>query len=307
MPRTLWDIARSFDDHLKVDFTSVMRKIPPSLDSLRVLSACVRYGNFSKAAAELRITPTAVSQRMRSLEERLGAKLFRRHGPKLTTTSRAKSLGQRVDQALSLINAAVDDFRRIKTPLRVTCAPTFAARWLIPRLGAYHALPGADAIALDVTQDLLPVGACDVAVRSGTGAWPGYGQVNIMSEERTPMLNPTLLAQRKRINVRRLLELPLIADPCWQEWFKVAGVPRPKPNFVATRFPNYELEAQAAVQGIGVALLSPILFADLLSQKALIAPFPQRIAGANSYWLLWAPESANSHFVNWMKSQFSVV
>jgi LysR family glycine cleavage system transcriptional activator len=247
-----------------------------------------------------------VSQRMRALEERLGAKLFRRHGPKLTTTARAKALGQRVDQALAVIYAAVDDFGRIRQPLRVTCAPTFAARWLIPRLAAYHVLPGADAIALDVTQDLLAAGSCDVAVRSGTGAWPGYAQAKILSEERTPMLSPNLLSERKRISVRGLLELPLIPDPCWLQWFEVAGVRRAKPNFVATRFPNYELEAQAAVQGIGVALLSPILFADFLAQKTLIAPFPQRVAGANSYWLLWTPESENTHFVNWMKSQFSV-
>ena len=100
MPRGLDAIARSFDRHLKVDFKSAMRKIPPPLDSLRVLSACVRHGNFSRAAAELRITPTAVSQRMRALEDRLGAKLFRRHGPRLTTTARAKALGQRVEQAL---------------------------------------------------------------------------------------------------------------------------------------------------------------------------------------------------------------
>jgi LysR family glycine cleavage system transcriptional activator len=282
-----------------------MRKIPPSLDSLRVLSACVRHGNFSRAAAELRITPTAVSQRMRSLEDRLGAKLFRRHGPRVTTTARAKALGQRVEQALALLDTAVDDFRRIRQPLRVTCAPTFAARWLLPRLTAYHALSGADAIALDATQDLLPPGAFDVAVRSGTAPWPGFQATKILSEERTPMLNPKLVPIGKRLTLRSLLKLPLIPDPYWSEWFKLAGLPGAKLRFVATRFPNYDLEAQAAVQGIGVALLSPILFAELLAQGTLISPFPRTVIGPNSYWLLWTPESADSHFVNWVKSQFA--
>lgn len=283
-----------------------MRKTPPSLDSLRVLSACVRHGNFSKAAAELRITPTAVSQRMRALEERLGAKLFRRHGPRLTTTARAKALGQRVEHALALINTAVDDFRRIRQPLRVTCAPTFAARWLLPRLTAYHALPGADAIALDATQDLLAPGAFDVAVRSGTAPSPGYQSVKILSEQRTAILHPKLMPSGRRLTVRELLTLPLIPDASWVEWFKLAGVPAAKPRFVATRFPNYDLEAQAAVQGIGAALLSPVLFADLLAQGTLIAPFPRAFVGPNSYWLLWTPESADSHFVNWVKSQFGL-
>jgi LysR family transcriptional regulator, glycine cleavage system transcriptional activator len=304
MPRAAAAITISFDCHLKVNFKSVMRKTPPSLDALRVLSACVRHGNFSTAAAELRITPTAVSQRMRALEDRLGAKLFRRHGPRLTTTARAKALGQRVEQALALIYTAVDDFRRIRQPLRVTCAPTFAARWLLPRLTAYHALPGADAIALDATQELLPPGAFDVAVRSGTTPWPGYQAVKILSEQRTPMLNPKLIPAGRRLSLRSLLKLPLIPDPCWSEWFKLAGLPEAKPHFVATRFPNYDLEAQAAVQGIGIALLSPALFTDLLAQGTLISPFPRTSVGPNSYWLLWTPESAGSHFVNWVKSQF---
>lgn len=283
-----------------------MKKTPPSLDSLRVLSACVRHGNFSKAAAELRITPTAVSQRMRALEERLGAKLFRRHGPRLSTTARAKALGQRVEHALALIYTAADDFRRIRQPLRVTCAPTFAARWLLPRLTAYHALPGADAIALDATQDLLTPGDFDVAVRSGTAPGPGLQSAKILSEQRTPILHPTLIPAGKTLTVRGLLKLPLIPDASWGEWFKLAGVPGAKPRFAATRFPNYDLEAQAAVQGIGAALLSPVLFADLLAQGTLVAPFPGTVVGPNSYWLLWTPESADSHFVKWVKSQFGL-
>jgi LysR family glycine cleavage system transcriptional activator len=283
-----------------------MRKIVPPLDSLRVLAACVRHGNFSKAAAELRITPTAVSQRMRTLEERLNAKLFRRHGPKLTATARGKALGQRVEQALALVDRAVDDFRRIRHPVRVTCAPTFATRWLLPRLAAYHALPGADAIALDATQELLPPEGFDVAIRSGVGPWPGYRGVKILQEQRTPLLSPRLMPAGKRFSARGLLKLPLIPDASWPAWFKRAGVPKAEPRLVATRFPNYELEAQAAVQGIGAALLSPILFAELIARDALIAPFPHITTGRNSYWLLWAPDSAESHFVTWVKSQFAV-
>jgi LysR family glycine cleavage system transcriptional activator len=120
------------------------------------------------------------------------------------------------------------------------------------------------------------------------------------------MLSPKLKPAGKRLTVRSLLNLPLIPDPGWTEWFKLAGVPDAKPHFVATRFPNYELEAQAAVQGIGVALLSPLLFAELVAQGALIAPFARSVAGPNSYWLLWTPESRDSHFVNWVRSQFDI-
>ena len=282
-----------------------MRKAPPPLESLRVLATCVRHGNFSSAAAELGITPAAVSQRMRALEAQIGVALFRRHGPKLITTDRARALGHRLDHALTLMSLAVDDCRRAKHPLRVTCAPTFAARWLVPNLASYHALPGANAIALDVAQTLSSPGSFDVAIRSGVGPWPGYEAVKLLSEQGTPMVSPELVSSGTRLTVKKLLQMPLIPDPRWSEWFRLAGVPNAKPEFVAARFPNYELEAQAAMRGIGAALLSPVLFAQSTAQGALVAPFPWVVEGPNSYWLLWTRESTDTHFVNWMKSQFA--
>ena len=283
-----------------------MAKNLPPLESLRVLAACVRHGNFSRAAAELGITPTAVSQRMRALEGQIGVALFRRHGPRLTTTDRARALGQKLEHALALIHTAVDDCRRIKHPLRLTCAPTFAARWLAPRMGSYQTLPGANAIALDASQTLSPQGSFDVAIRSGPGPSPGYEAVRLLSEQGTPMLSPTWLPPGARLTARKLLRVPLIPDPRWSEWFRLAGVPNAKPQFVAARFPNYELEAQAAMQGIGAALLSPVLFSQFTAQGALIAPFPWIVDGPNSYWLHWTKASSDLHFVSWMKSQFGV-
>lgn len=276
----------------------------PALDSLRVLAACVRHGNFSRAASELGITPTAVSQRVRALEAQIGVELFRRIGPRLVTTDRAKALGQRLEHALSLMHSAVDDCRRVKHPLRVTCAPTFAARWLLPRLAAYHAVPGADPIVLDNSKVILPEGSFDVAIRSGVGPWPGYTGVKLLADQGTPMLCPKWLRDPGRFTVQRLLKVPLIPDSRWSAWFKLAGLPNAKPQFIAARFPNYELEAQAAVEGLGAALISPVLFAGLREQKVLIAPFPWTIEGPGSYWLLWTSEAAESHFVRWMKAQF---
>jgi LysR family transcriptional regulator, glycine cleavage system transcriptional activator len=294
------------DLHLKLSFKWHMPKTLPSLESLRVLAACVRLGNFSRAAAELGITPTAVSQRMRALEGQIGVTLFRRHGPKLTTTDRARALGQRVDEALALMHGAVDDCRRIKHPLRVTCAPTFAARWLVPRLMSYQGLPGAEPIVLDATQTLSPQGSFDVAIRNGLGPWPGYASVRLLSDEATPMLSPKLIAPGTRMTPKQLLRVPLIPDSRWATWFKLAGLPTAKPRFVAARFPNYVLEAQAAVEGIGAALLSPQLFSQFTAQGTLIAPFSLSVEGPSSYWLLWTPESANANFLAWMKAQFAV-
>jgi LysR family transcriptional regulator, glycine cleavage system transcriptional activator len=266
----------------------------------------VRLGNFSAAAAELGVSPTAVSQRIRALEAQMGVTLFRRHGPRLVTTDRARALGQRVSDALVLLYSAVDDCRRIARPLRVTCAPTFAARWLVPRLSVYHGLPGASPIALDATQSLSPQGSFDVAIRSGRGQWAGYESMRLLSDHGTPMLSPKWLPSPGRMKAKKLLRVPLIPDSRWSAWFKLAGVAAAKPEFVAARFPNYELEALAAVQGIGAALLSRELFAPLIARGQLAAPFTTAVEGPNSYWLLWTKDCAGAHFLLWMKSQFGL-
>lgn len=281
-----------------------MKPPPLPLESLRVLAACVRHGNFSRAADELAITPTAVSQRMRALEAVLGVRLFARHGPRLIVSERAAALAAGVEQGLELMRRAVDDCRRARPPLRVTCAPTFAACWLVPRLAAYQALPGADAIALDAGQGLSPPGSFDVAVRSGMGPWPGHRATRLLAEQGTPMLSPKLAARRRRWTVDALLQLPLIPDPRWAAWFQASGRPDAEPGFVATRFPNYELEARAAVQGLGVALLSPRLFGELCARGELVAPFREVVEGPQSYWLLSPGDSPVTHFERWLAGQF---
>ena len=125
-----------------------------------------------------------------------------------------------------------------------------------------------------------------------------------MAEQRTVMLSPSRITPR--LTVKSLLSMPLIPDPGWVDWFKLAGVSKAKLTFVPTRFPNYELEAQAAAQGVGAALLSPTLFADLLTQRTLVAPFPWLLDSGVAYWLLWAEEAAQCHFLRWMKSQFGI-
>lgn len=279
------------------------RPLPP-LESLRVLAACVRHRSFSRAAKDLGLTPAAVSLRMRDLEAQLGVTLFYRHGPRLTVSDAAAKLAEQIDAAMSLIHSAIDRCRSTQPALRVTCAPTFASRWLVPRLEEYHASPGAQPIALDATAELLPPAQFDVAVRSGTGPWPGLAAVELLREQGTPMMSPALLGADRSVSLARLLELPLIVDPRWTEWFARAGLPNATPRFAATRFPTYELEALAAVRGVGVALLSPVLFGELCEQGALIAPFDTVVEGPNSYWALWPADSPAPHFVQWLRRQF---
>jgi LysR family glycine cleavage system transcriptional activator len=277
----------------------------PSLESLRVLAACVRHGGFSQAAKALHLTPSAVSLRMRNLEATLGVKLFVRHGPKLDATESAIALAAKVDEALATIEAAVDHARRRRRPLRVTCAPTFATRWLIPRLAAYHATAGSQPIALDATDSVLGSDRFDVAIRAGRGPWRGFSSVELLPDEGTPMLSPSLADEASPLTPKRLLELPLIPDARWTRWFALAGLPDAVPTFASTRFTTYELEAIAAAKGVGVALLSPFLYADLVAQHALVAPFDTIVEGPQSYFALWREGAATPHFVRWIQKELA--
>ncbi len=108
------------------------------------------------------------------------------------------------------------------------------------------------------------------------------------------------------LTVRALQNIPLIADAGWSGWFRLAGLKKPNLRLLKTRFANYELEAQAAVQGDGAALLSPVLFADLIAQGMLVAPFSQRLDSGTGYWLLWNEEAQRTHFVRWIALQFGL-
>ena len=282
-----------------------MPSVLPPLDSLRVLAACVRHRSFSRAASELCLTPSAVSLRMRNLEASLGVTLFERHGPRLSVTDQGLLLAAKVDEALATIQTALDQCRGTTHRLRVTCAPTFASRWLVPRIEAYYALPDSQPIALDATDTLRTPDQFDVAIRSGNGRWPGFSAVELLPDQGTPMLSPALLDNENPISPQRLLELPLIPDGRWAKWFELAGLPDAVPTFGSTRFASYELEAIAALKGAGVALLSPFLYGDLVSDGALIAPFETIVEGPASYWALWREHTQPPHFVQWLQRELA--
>lgn len=274
----------------------------PPLDSLHVLAACVRHESFSRAARELCLTPSAVSLRIRTLEAQLGVKLFERRGPRLAVTEQARALAGTVDDAVASLRIALDRARHMRRALRVTCAPSFAARWLVPRLTSYQALPDAEPIALDVTDAILPAFRCDVAIRSSAEPADGMASLELARDEGTPMLSPALLGAGAR-SPRRLLELPLFPDARWPAWFARAGLAGVSPPLAPMRFASYELEAAAAVAGAGVALLSPMLYRDLVDRGALVAPYRFTVDGPKRYWALWTEGRTQPSFVRWLASE----
>lgn len=276
----------------------------PALDSLRFLEAGARHANFTRAAAELGVTPAAVSLRIRDLEAELGVTLFRRSGPAVTPTEAGAALAARVARALGLLRAAVEECRGAAEPLRVTAVPTFAMRWLTPRLAAYHARPDAVPIQLDVAAELRPAEGFDIAIRTGPGDWPGFEATALMPVEAAPMLSPALAAGLS--SPADLAALPLLPHPDWPRWFREAGVAAPALRFYADDYPTHELDAAAAIEGAGVALLSPRLYGPLLRDGKLVQPFPHVIRGPAAHYLLLRPGEARPavlRFRDWLADE----
>ena len=267
---------------------------------------CVSAGSFVAAADRLALTPAAVSLRIRTLEAELGTALFTRVGRGVGPTPAAVALSNRVRQALDGVNEALEAFQAAATPLRVTVPPTFASRWLAPRLSGYQA-PGGAPIELDISSDVRDPTEFDVAIRTGRGGWDGLDEYALTPVDVTPMVAPSVLGSRRLAEPEDLAAFDLLPHPDWGKWFARAERPMPSGlRFVGVDYSIFELIANAAVSGLGVALLSPTLFKPLLEGGQLVAPLPTVLRGPDWYFALIREgdcRPAPRGFCDWLREQ----
>jgi LysR family transcriptional regulator, glycine cleavage system transcriptional activator len=276
----------------------------PSLDTLRVFSIAARHMSFTKAADELHLTQSAVSHRVRALEEELGVLLFDRLPRRLELTRAGQVLAQRVDQAVADIARTIanldlgDDARR----LTVTMLPSVASRWLVPRLPRFHAMHPDIELQLIADPRLLDLRAAriDLAIRFGRGTYPGYAVTELMPDRVFPVCSPRLLAQRGPVDtVEALLDLPLLHDSAtegdgsgsdWRSWLNHVGWHDAACD-EGQRFSDAGLLIDAAVLGLGVALARGTLVSDHVVNKTLICPLSEAAPTTFAYYLLGLPEA----------------
>jgi LysR family glycine cleavage system transcriptional activator len=267
---------------------------------------CVSVGSFAGAADRLALTPAAVSLRIRTLEAELGQALFTRVGRRVVPTPSAVTLASRVRQGLDGINDAVEEFQSAAAPLRVTVPPTFASRWLAPRLSGFRA-PGGAAIELDISSDVRDPTAFDVAIRTGRGGWDGLDEYPLTPVDVTPMVAPSVLGSRTLAEPEDLAKFDLLPHPDWGKWFARAERPMPgNLRFATVDYSIFELIANAAVSGAGVALLSPTLFRPLLDAGLLVAPLATVLKGPDWYFALIREgdqRPAPKRFCDWLRQE----
>ncbi|HNE41219.1 transcriptional regulator GcvA [Accumulibacter sp.] len=266
------------------------RRLPP-LGSLRVFVAAARSQSVTGAAAELHLTHGAVSHQLRQLQEQLGVALFERHGRGLKLTAQGAVYAEQVARALGEIGQATEqllamrDYRR----LRVSCMPSFAARWLLPRLGSFISHHRELDVEVQSSARLADIkgGEADVALRFGHGRYPGLSCRLLMRDWYYPVCSPEFIARHALLDPAQLGELPLLRsnDELWQPWFTAAGLIVDEPQRGAV-FDDSNLMLMAAASGQGVALARHTLALDGLASGALRRPFRLAVESPLSYYFI---------------------
>jgi len=276
-----------------------MRRRLPSLTALRAFEAAARHASFTRAADELAVTQTAVSHQIRGLEEDLGLKLFLRDGRRMLLTDAGRELLLPVSDAFDRIDAIADRLRRVDrdAPLTVSVLPSFAAKWLVPRLGRFQAKHPEIDVRLAAEARLADFGrdGVDVAVRAGRGPWPGLTVEQFLTEEMFPVCSPRLLAglvplERPEDLVHHIL-LHDDFETGWRMWLEAAGATAVQWSR-GPRFSDSSMVIQAAVEGQGVALARGALASLDLAAGRLVRPFSIDLPSDYAYHLVYPPAHA---------------
>ena len=242
-------------------------------------------------------------------------RLFERRGHALTLTARGQAYLPELSDALDRISAATLRLMEHEDqPLRITVLPSFASRWLVPRLEAFRKLHPEVDLRLDSSAELWAFSTerFDLGIRSGLGEWTGLKADLIARETLSPVCSPVLVNSHSPIRVpadlrhaRMLFDTPRDA---WQRWFDAAGVDGPEMDTGAS-FNDASLALQAAVDGQGVALGRLTLAADDLRCGRLVQPFDVVLPNDYSYWLVYQqPSLSKSHvaaFRRWLLAEAS--
>ncbi len=276
----------------------MQRRLPP-LNSLRAFESAARLLSFTKAADELSVTQSAVSHQVKSLEDWAGLPLFRRVGRQAALTEAAAKFLPAVTAALDQIALASRKLKALDPGqgwLTVAMMPSFAGKWLVPRLADFRAKhPDIDVWIATFELQAGGLGAdIDLAIRYGKGDWPGLTSVKVLSEELFPVCAPKLAAQLKE--PADLVRTTLLHDEMredWAMWLRAAGVT----GFDATKGPGFDdsgLLIQAAIEGLGVALGRSVLVKGDIEAGRLVRPFATALAAESAFYLVYLPETENA-------------
>lgn len=264
----------------------------PTLASLRAFEAAAAHRSVQRAAAELHVTPTAVTHQIRSLEEELGAALFLRKPRQLVLTAPGQRLFESLRQGLDTIAAGVQSARQSHAAQVVTLTTTtaVASRWVLPRLASFQRLNPGIHLRVQAGESVVDLarGDADIAIRFGDGDWPKLETQRLGEERYAPMCSPSLgLRHATELEQHPLIHFDWGANAkspaSWSAWARAAELPKPARWVSARTTLSFSDEAQAmsaTLAGLGVGLLSLTLTQAEREGGFLVRPFgPELVTG----------------------------
>lgn len=287
-------------------------RLPP-LNAVRAFVAAARHLSFTLAAVELHVTHSAVSRQIKALEAHLGVDLFERKTRQVYLTDAGRRFHAQASAALNQIGAAAQALKG-QAPshaVRVNVRPTFAVRWLIPRLPAFMARhPGIEPQVQ--TSTLAPDRALepfDLAIRRSTRGWPAAMRVHAFLEDEVVVVGaPALFAGRPVTGPRSLAAHVLLLSSSrgndWENWKKHVGERALEPAG-SLQFEHLHFVLQAAVDGLGFAVAPASLIVHDLASGRLACPLPQWRMPLGGYYVGVAPDAVpqTQHFVQWLLAE----
>lgn len=289
------------------------RRFLPSLSQLLAFEAVMRHGSVTAAANELHLTQSTVSRLVAALETQLGAALFTRQRKQLIPTAAAQAYAADITRGLDVIQRA--SMALIANPaggaLSLSVLPTFATRWLGPRLGQFlKAQPGISVnLSTKIQRFSFQSEGFDAAIFFGAPDWPGAQHLRLFDEQLTACAAPGFLERHPVCRPQDMADLPLLQLETratgWADWFSAQGAHAP--DVTGMVMDQFSMMIQAAISGLGIALLPDYLAQAEVNEGRLLPVLEQAVPGSGSYWLAW-PDNKDSYaplvrFRDWLATQ----
>jgi LysR family glycine cleavage system transcriptional activator len=277
----------------------------PNVGNLLAFEATARHGSVSRAAEELNLTQSAVSRQIQQLEESLGVSLFSRSRQRVVLTDVGRMYAANVRGTLAELSDATHQAIALSGTrgfLNLAVLPTFGTRWLIPRSPEFFSRHPDVTVNFGVR--LVPFDFAaepfDAAIHFGQPHWPGAVCEHLMNEECVPVCSPAYREQEGILLPQDLTRVALLQQStrptAWAEWFSSVSVEVGNP-LRGPRFEQFAMVAQAAVAGLGAALIPHFLITDELTSGRLEVLFPQSLLSGGSYYLVYPESKAEAPLV----------
>ncbi|MBL8835387.1 MAG: transcriptional regulator GcvA [Alphaproteobacteria bacterium] len=298
-----------------------LNRLPP-LNALRAFVAAAKHLSFSKAATELHVTPAAVSQQVKQLEDQLGCMLFKRTSRTLLLTDEGQACLPGLAEAFEKLGEALGQIQLVGSSgvLAVSVAPSFASKWLVPRLDGFQSAHPEIDVRVSASNQVVDFSAddFDCAIRYGSGNYPGLVVQKLLTEAVVPVCSPALLEGPNALGAPAALrhhtllhdDSPDLDPSCpdWRMWLKAAGV-EGIDAARGLRFNQSSLVLEAALSGRGVALAKERLASADLTAGRLVKPFGAGRPVDFAYWFVCPPPktalSKVTLFRDWLCGQAS--